>query len=162
MPSLPISAPHREYRAEAVATGPVDGEMVRVVLGFFRTPYLGMAVGWLFVQAHRIADGLDPAPDAHWVEPAQRGALVTSPVLDELPSAPAELRAWCADPVSRQVAYDRLRHGLPVSVTVTDHTGAYALRAVRVGAVPPIRAYRRTPRPYVTYLRTASAPLVRP
>ncbi|MFI6641146.1 hypothetical protein [Streptomyces sp. NPDC050504] len=144
---------HQEYCAEVAATGPVHDGTVRVVLGVFRTPYVGMAVGWLFAQAHRVADGLDPGPDAHWVEPAQRGVLVTSPALNELPSAPAELRAWCADPASRQVAYERLRHGLPVTATVTDHTGTYVLHAVRVGAVPPIRAYRRTlciPRPVRT------------
>ncbi|MFI6644238.1 hypothetical protein [Streptomyces sp. NPDC050504] len=135
-----------EYRSEVAATGPVDGGTVRVVLGSFRTPYLGMAVGWLFAQAHRVADGLDPGPDAHWVDPAQRGALVTSPSLDELPSAPAELRAWCADPGSRGLVYGRLRAGLPFAVTAADPTGTYTLHAVRVDAPVPIRAHALPPR----------------
>ncbi|MFI6638199.1 hypothetical protein [Streptomyces sp. NPDC050504] len=131
-----------EYQAEVVATGPVNGKCVRVVLATLRTPYLGITSRWLLVQAHRIADGLDPAPDVRWLDPEQRGALVTSPELNRLPSAPAELRAWCANRVGQRMTYDRLRCGLSVVITVADHTGTYSLRAVPVvGPAPetPVR-----------------------
>ncbi|MFI6639197.1 hypothetical protein [Streptomyces sp. NPDC050504] len=119
-----------EYRAEVVATGPVGGGTARVVLGAFRTPDVRLMIGWLADQALRIADGLDPAPDVHWLDPAQRGALMTSGSLTQLPSAPAELRAWCADPEERRTAYDRLRAGRQFVLGAADHTGTYALWVV--------------------------------
>lgn len=122
----------REYRAEVAATGPVSGGTVRVVLGTFRTPHLGTMLRWLTDQAHRVADGLDPAPDARWVLPEHRGALVTTSELNRLPSAADELRAWCADPVGRRAACDRLRAGWPVTVAAVDHTGTYSLWVVPV------------------------------
>ncbi|MFI6639558.1 hypothetical protein [Streptomyces sp. NPDC050504] len=122
----------RVFCAEVVAVGPVDGGTVRVVLGSFRSSYVGLVVRWLVVQAHRVADGLDPAPDVRWVRPGHRGVLVSSPVWDRLPSAPGALRAWCGDRVGRRVVCGRLREGLPVVVEVADHTGAYALRVVPV------------------------------
>lgn len=126
-----------EYRAEAVATGPVGGGTARVVLGAFRTPDLGLMLGWLSGQALRIADGLDPAPDVRWLDPAQRGALMTSAKLDELPSAPAELRAWCASAAEHRTAYDRLRAGQPFELRVADHTGTYSLLAVPYASAGP-------------------------
>ncbi|MFI6641819.1 hypothetical protein [Streptomyces sp. NPDC050504] len=139
------SAGCREYRAEAVAVGPVGGGTVRVVLGTFRTPYPGRAVRWLSAQALRVADGLDPDPGVGWLAPEQRGALVTSPELDRLPSAPAALRAWCADEAGRRTAYERLREGRPVVVEAVDHTGAYVLWAVPVEAPIRVRYRRRVP-----------------
>lgn len=114
-----------------------------MVLGTFRTPYPGRMVKWLSTQALRIADGLDPDPEVRWLDPAQRGALVTSPELNRLPSAPAALRAWCADEGGRRVAYERLCEGWPVMVEAADHTGTYVLWAVAVEPPIRVRSHRR-------------------
>lgn len=153
----------REYQAEAVGTGTVDGKPVRVVLATLQTPYLGVVVRWLKIQAHRIADGLDPAPDVPWLE-SERRALVTGQHLDQAHSAPAELRAWCADESGRQLAFDRLRHGQPFTLGAADHTGTYCLWVVPVDVPndepptrtpegPPTHVHRhRKPRPLLQWL----------
>ncbi|MVO83974.1 hypothetical protein GPA10_04125 [Streptomyces sp. p1417] len=121
----------REYHAEAVGTGPVDGQQVRVVLGTLETPYLGIMMRWVGTQAHRIADALDPEPCAPWLADAP-DALVMLHLPAWAPDVPTELRTWCADGGSRQAARDRLRAGWPFTLAAADHSGTYCVWVVPV------------------------------
>ncbi|WP_158857671.1 hypothetical protein [Streptomyces sp. NRRL B-1347] len=149
----------REYQAEAVGTGPVTQkgcESVRVVLGSLKTPYLGIVMRWVGAQAHRIADGLDPAPDVWWLKDKKNEkkskAIRALPLPEWAPDVPAELRAWCADRARRQEAYERLRAGWPFMLSAADHTGVYTVWVVPVDVPaderpdePPIRAPEHPP-----------------
>ncbi|KUF15301.1 hypothetical protein AT728_29505 [Streptomyces silvensis] len=119
----------REYHAEAVGTGTVGGQQVRVVLGTFETPYLGIMMRWVGTQAHRIADALDPEPCVPWLADAP-GALVMLHLPEWAPDVPTELRAWCADGEGRQSARDRLRAGRPFTLAAADHSGTYCVWVV--------------------------------
>lgn len=122
--------PVRGYWCEVIAEGPVYGsdEPVRMVLGTFQTPFVGRALRWLRRQALRIADGLDPEPDA---TPSLCGALrrVESAIEFGLGDVPTALRNWANTDSSRQVAYYRLRGGEPFLLVTDDPMGRYVLAA---------------------------------
>ncbi|MEU5162662.1 hypothetical protein AB0G74_24050 [Streptomyces sp. NPDC020875] len=112
-----------KFRVEITAEGPVYGTLhtARVTLGTFETPYPGRALRWTSVQAHRIADRLDPAPDTPWAT----GSLRHLPAYAyDTGDAPTQLRHW-ATPELIGTAHHRLRDGYPVILTATDHTGRY-------------------------------------
>ncbi|MFJ5223689.1 hypothetical protein [Streptomyces sp. NPDC088400] len=126
------------HHASAIGEGPVNGATVRFVLGSIRTNSPDFALRWLREQARRIADGLDPEPwTAHQLQ---------EPVVHRLPAGlrdvPTELRQWCVDADAQEAAWGRLVRGAPVTVTVSDHTGYYALtvRPVPVPAFVPVPA----------------------
>ncbi|MEU2874028.1 hypothetical protein ABZ769_33340 [Streptomyces olivoreticuli] len=120
--------PMRGYRCEVIAEGPVYGkdQWALMVLGTFQTPFVSRALRWLRCQALRIADGLDPAPDAtsplcYSLRPVECAA--------QLGDAPTDLRNWANSDWSRQSAYDQLRDGEPFVLATADHTGRYSLAA---------------------------------
>ncbi|MCC2276163.1 hypothetical protein LKL35_12160 [Streptomyces sp. ET3-23] len=129
----------RGYWCEVIAEGPVYGkdEWVRVSLGTFQTPFVGRALRWLRRQALRVADGLDPAPDA-----ASSLCASLRPVecatIAQLGDVPTDLRNWADGDWSRQVAYDQLCGGEQFVLAAADHTGRYVLAAwpVDVPALP--------------------------
>ncbi|RLU86238.1 hypothetical protein CTZ27_24990 [Streptomyces griseocarneus] len=137
------------YWCEAIAEGPVYGrdEWGRSVLGIFPTPFVGRALRWLRGQALRIADGLDPDPQA---TPALRGALRSAESATEFRfgDAPTALRNWANAEWTRQAAYDQLRGGEQFHLVAEDATGRYVLAAwpVDVPARPdPLSAECRQP-----------------
>ncbi len=143
----------RSYRAEVVAEGPVNGTTVAVSLGRLTAPNRRLALRWLREQARRVADGLDPDPGVRW---APAGTLGRVP--EGLSDAPTELRRWCEDEERQRAASDRLAEGLPFHLTVSDHTGSYALRAWPVGVVAPVIDVSPPPRARRTHLLPSWSP----
>lgn len=115
-----VSCPRVVYWAEATGEGPVSGRTVSVRLGTHLASTRRLALRWLHHQAHRIADGLDPAPDASWLAGTARAL---PPVSADVPSA---LRQWCADDDAQSAAMAQLGIA-PFSLAVSDHTGLYTL-----------------------------------
>ncbi|MER6603815.1 MULTISPECIES: hypothetical protein [Streptomyces] len=94
------------------------------------------ALRWARWQARRLADRLDPDPQAPWV-PA--GAL--RPVPESVPDAPAELRGWCEDWAARLEAMHLLMEGRQVTLAVYDDTAYYTVTVVP----DPFHATKATP-----------------
>ncbi|MEW1720723.1 hypothetical protein [Streptomyces sp. NPDC093109] len=119
----------RVYVSTVVAEGPVNGTVVRVVLGARRTYTPEGALHWLRGQAYRIADGLDPDPYAAWV--AYSGpVLVPVPVGAQVPHVPSVLRAWCDDHGQQDAARRQLVCGDRLIVSAADASGRYTLTTV--------------------------------
>lgn len=110
------------YWVEAIGEGPVDGHVVRVVLGHHdagnRRPALRRVRG----HALYIANGLDPSPEASWL-----GSVRMQRVSDDLPDVPAFFRTWCDDEVQQEAALTQLAAGRTFRLTAADHTGHYSL-----------------------------------
>ncbi|AXG77526.1 hypothetical protein DVK44_07240 [Streptomyces paludis] len=115
------------YVSTVVAEGPVNGTVVRVVLGARRTYTPEGALRWLCGQAQRIADGLDPDPYAAWA--AYCGPVLV-PVGARVPDVPSALRAWCDDPRRQDAARRRLVCGDTLTVSTADDSGRYTLTVV--------------------------------
>ncbi|AGP56333.1 hypothetical protein M271_24190 [Streptomyces rapamycinicus NRRL 5491] len=87
------------YRVEAAGEGPVDGQVVRVVLGHHDARNPRLALRCLRGHALHIAEGLDPSPEASWL-----GSVRMQQVSDDLPDVPAFFRTWCDDEVQQETA----------------------------------------------------------
>ncbi|MCC3767577.1 hypothetical protein [Streptomyces sp. UNOC14_S4] len=116
------------YWCQVIAEGSVygKGEWERSVLGNFQTPFVGRALRWLRRQALRIADGLDPEPEA---TPSLCGGLRRVELATEFGDVPTALRTWANAEWTRQIAYDRLRDGEQFLLVTEDLTGRYVLAA---------------------------------
>ncbi|MEU5160439.1 hypothetical protein AB0G74_12620 [Streptomyces sp. NPDC020875] len=112
------------YLAEVTAEGPAGGKLVCVKLGSTSAGSRRLALRWLRDQAHRLADGLDPAPNAWWARDAP-GALVELP--GPRTDVPTELRRWESDDHAHEDALALLAAGSPVAFTVADYSGRYTL-----------------------------------
>lgn len=109
-----------EYVAEVYA-----GDAQKTVfLGGFIGASPRLILRWLRGQAHRIADGLDPAPDTTWI-PARGLRRIAVPDWD----APTELRAWAADDGRQDHALQRLATGAEFEFIARDETCWYGLTA---------------------------------
>ncbi|MEV7424282.1 hypothetical protein [Streptomyces sp. NPDC091212] len=145
----------RVYVSTVVAEGPVNGTVVRVVLGARRTYTPEGTLQWLRGQAHRIADGLDPDPYTAW---AVHSGPVLVPVAAHVPHAPSALRAWGDDHGQQDAARRRLVCGDRLTVSTADGSGRYTLTAVPT-AFPDSGAVRcgataRKPRRWWPFRRT--------
>lgn len=122
------------YRCEVVAlgSGPYDSNKREVYLGGYWADTPGAAVSWLRTQALRIADRLDPQPDRGWARSVPFGALLQLPDVpsDHWPDCGRNLWGWSADSRQQQVAETNLRNGVPFTVSTSDLTARYFLRAV--------------------------------
>lgn len=128
------------YTATVIGEGPVNGETVRMVLGYRRMISSELALSWLRGQAHRIADGLDPDPRAPWLS-----GRVLHQAPPGLPDVPNELRRWCSDDNAQRAARDQLRLGSPLTVNTADHTGLYSLTVWPVPEPAPSPSHSPTP-----------------
>lgn len=123
----------------------------------YAAPSPRLAVRWLSSQAARLADLIDPPPDAPWA-PARALRLDVS----DAPLDPATaLRAWPADTAEHDQALTAMRDGALYAFTVADMRMRYALSARPIltpprGLTPP----PQTPAPYRG--RPAEAPPQRP
>ncbi|MEW1719295.1 hypothetical protein [Streptomyces sp. NPDC093109] len=127
----------RVYVSTVVAEGPVNGTVVRVVLGARRTYTPEGALQWLRGQAYRIADGLEPDPYAGWIT---YSGPVLVPVGAQVAHVPSVLRAWCDDDGQQDVARRRLVCGDRLTVSAVDGSGRYTLTAVPTTAPPDLSA----------------------
>lgn len=132
------------YLAEVTAEGPARGKLVCFKLGSVSAPSRRLALRWLRGQAHRIADGLDPNPDARWLSAAP-GALVPLPNMRT--DVPTELRRWGADDQAHEDALAQLAAGEPVMFTVADYWGRYTLAIWPVSNSAGRTGQRTDPRP---------------
>ncbi|MGW4031040.1 hypothetical protein ACWEFL_17265 [Streptomyces sp. NPDC004838] len=132
------------YRAQVTAEGLVSGSgrRVRVVLGVFSSPYPGRVLRWLRGQALRLADGLDPDPEAG---PVHSGALVPVPysLTFLLGDGPALLRQWADSSSELRKALGQLAGGEPFLLVVSDHSGVYVLTAWSTTPTPAPPHYGR-------------------
>ncbi|WP_326655686.1 hypothetical protein [Streptomyces sp. NBC_01750] len=92
-----------------------------------------MALRWLRWQAGRLADRLDPDPQAAWVP---GGAL--RPVDEAVPDAPTHMRCWRDDLAAHEEVMHLLAAGQAVSLSAHDDTAHYTFTALpRQFYVPP-------------------------
>ncbi|MFE7131877.1 hypothetical protein ACFVIM_13530 [Streptomyces sp. NPDC057638] len=96
--------------------GPVhgSGRIVACVVAALRTESAAVALRWLVAQVGRVADRLDPGPGGE-------RRVVVGPEVD----GAALIRAWCADPVRRQVAWQWLLDGRALSLVFPDGLDQY-------------------------------------
>ncbi|QDY79814.1 hypothetical protein FQU76_28440 [Streptomyces qinzhouensis] len=106
------------------AEGIAFGKPVRFKLGSHSSTSRRLALRWLRNQAHRLADGLDPDPNAPWLRTVP-GALVRLPSLRA--DVPTELRRWCRDDQAYEDALSALTTRVPVMLSVADLWGSYTL-----------------------------------
>ncbi|GAA3663572.1 hypothetical protein GCM10022420_048080 [Streptomyces iranensis] len=120
------------YRVEIAGEGPVDGQVVRVVLGHHDARNPRLALRCLRGHALHIAEGLDPNPEASWL-----GSVRMQRVGDDLPDVPAFFRTWCNDEGQQETAMAQLAAGRPFRLSAADHTGHYSLTVWPVHLPPP-------------------------
>ncbi|WP_425840627.1 hypothetical protein [Streptomyces fractus] len=138
---------HDEFLCHVTAYGICGGRRVGVPLGTYRAPTLALALWWLRDRAMWMADRLDPRPGlSHLPE----GAL--TPMADDAPDVPEQLRTWCADADQQENIAEELASGRLVRIVTRDDTTEYELLAESVDAVRMARTQprRRGPRRRMT------------
>ncbi|MER5437988.1 hypothetical protein [Streptomyces sp. NPDC002790] len=138
---------HDEFLCHVTAYGICGGRRVGVPLGTYRAPTLALALWWLRDRAMWMAERLDPRPG---LDHLPEGAL--TPMAEDAPDVPEQLRAWCADPGRQESAAEELASGHLVRIATRDDTTEYELLAESVDAVRMARTQprRRGPRCRVT------------
>lgn len=134
---------HDEFLCHVTAYGICGGRRVGVPLGTYRAPTIALALWWLRDRAMWMAERLDPHPgQPHLPE----GAL--TPMAEDAPDVPEQLRAWCADPEQQESVAEELASGRLVRIATRDDTTEYELLAESVDAVRMARTQprRRGPR----------------